>query len=165
MIETSSLSASPAGRAFLFALLLAASGGSHAQQAVAVSLDGASEVPPVATSATGRGQIAVQRDRSVSGNVQVSGFAPTVAHIHEAAAGKNGPPVVTLNKTASDSFAVPDGSVLSEAQYASYLAGNLYFNVHSAQHPNGEIRGQIRGRNHSQAPRGEAAGAPMRSGY
>jgi hypothetical protein len=32
----------------------------------------------------------------------------------------------------------------TDEQYASYLAGNLYINVHSAEHKPGEIRGQLR---------------------
>ena len=39
-----------------------------------------------------------------------------------------------------------DRARLTEAQYASYKAGNLYLNVHSARHPGGEVRAQITGR-------------------
>jgi hypothetical protein len=35
---------------------------------------------------------------------------------------------------------------LSEAPYASYLAGGLYVNVHGAQSPDGEIRAQLMGK-------------------
>ena len=38
---------------------------------------------------------------------------------------------------------MPAGTVLTDAQYAAYLAGELYFNVHTAANPGGEIRGQI----------------------
>ena len=71
---------------------------------------------------------------------------PTMAHIHEAAVGKNGPPIITLSKTSKDSFVVPADARLTEAQYTSYVAGNLYVNVHSEQHPEGEIRAQLLGR-------------------
>lgn len=44
---------------------------------------------------------------TVSGSIKTSGLSPTMAHIHEAAAGKKGPPIITLTKTANDSFAIP----------------------------------------------------------
>jgi len=39
---------------------------------------------------------------------------------------------------------VPAGSKLTDAQYESYKAGNLYVNVHSAANKGGEIRAQIK---------------------
>lgn len=125
------------------ALMLAASADLYAQLPVAVSLQGRSEVPPVTTSASGMGQFTVQPDYTVSGSIKVSGMVATMAHIHEAVTGKNGPPIVTLAKVGSDAFVVPPDTRLTDAQYASYKAGHLYVNVHSAQHPNGEIRSQL----------------------
>lgn len=126
------------------ALLLLASASAHAQQQLMpLSLNGATEVPPVVTTATASGQISITSDRNVSGSIKVSGLVATMAHIHEAAAGKNGPSIITLIKTSNDSFVVPAGTRLSEAQYANYTNGMLYVNVHSAQHPDGEIRAQL----------------------
>jgi len=135
------------------AVLFLASANLYAQQPMSISLTGASEVPPVTTSATATGQITIMPDHTVSGSIKTSGVVATMAHIHEAAAGKNGPPIITLTKTA-DGFAVPAGAKLTDAQYASYMAGNLYVNVHSAQHPNGEIRTQL--------PHPETAKTPKR---
>lgn len=123
------------------ALLLFASG-AHAEQPMTIVLKGSAEVPPVSTSATGTGQITVFPDHTIRGSVKLSGMTPTMAHIHEAAAGKNGPPIITLSQS-GDGFAVPADAKLSDAQYASYVAGNLYVNVHSSQYPNGELRGQL----------------------
>ena len=92
---------------------------------------------------TATGQFTVLPDRSMSGSIKISGMVPTMAHIHEAPVGKNGPPIITLSKSPDDSYAVPAGARLSEAQYKSYATGNLYVNVHSAQYPDGEIRGAI----------------------
>ncbi len=109
-----------------------------------VVLQGSQEVPPVNTSAAGSGVIVITPDRAISGSVTATGINPTAAHIHEAPAGAAGPVIIPLVRTAENVWSVPAGSRLTEAQYASHRAGNLYVNVHSAAHPNGEIRGQIR---------------------
>ena len=108
-----------------------------------VSLSGANEVPAVATTATGSGLIRVAADRSVSGSISTSGIDAKAAHIHMAPKGSNGPVIVTLTKVADGSWIVPDGAKLNDAQYASYVAGDMYVNVHSAANPGGEIRGQL----------------------
>jgi hypothetical protein len=109
-----------------------------------VVLQGSQEVPPVSTAATGSGAIVITPDRAISGSVTTSGINPTAAHIHEVPAGSNGPVIIPLVRTAENVWSVPAGSRLTEAQYASHRAGNLYVNVHTAVNPNGEIRGQIR---------------------
>lgn len=109
-----------------------------------VTLTGDAEVPAVQTSATGSGTISVGADKSVSGSVTTKGVTGTAAHIHQAPAGKNGPPIITLEKTSEGVWSVPKGSKLTDDQYASYKAGELYVNVHSAQHKGGEIRGQLK---------------------
>lgn len=152
MINTSKSAKTLLSRVAPLALVLFASANLYAEQPMPISLSGDSEVPPVTTSATGTVQITVQPDRTVSGSIKISGMTPTMAHIHEAATGKNGPPVITLTKTANDSFAVPADAKLTDAQYKSYMAGNLYVNVHSAQYPNGELRVQLPGK-------------PMSTGY
>lgn len=143
MVNTSKSPRNLLSRVAPYALLLLASANLYAQQPVSLSLKGGYEVPPVKTSATGTGQITVLVDRTVSGSIKVSGMVPTMAHIHEAAAGKNGPPIITLSKTANGGFTVPADAKLSAAQYTSYMAGKLYVNVHSARHPDGEIRAQL----------------------
>jgi len=145
MINTPNIPKSRLSKMAPLALLLLASANLYAQQPMSISLNGAAEVPPVTTSATGTGQITVLPDHTVSGNIKIFGLLPTMAHIHEAAAGENGPAIITLTKTANDSFAVPADAKLTAAQYTSYMAGKLYVNVHSAQYPNGEIRAQLLG--------------------
>ena len=108
-----------------------------------VSLSGDQEVPPVSTSASGNGTITVSPNKSVTGNITVSGMEPTAAHIHEAAQGENGPVIIPLTKSSDTTWSVPAGATLTDAQYKSYLAGNLYVNVHSAAHKGGEIRAQL----------------------
>jgi hypothetical protein len=110
-----------------------------------VVLSGGNEVPPVTTSASGTGTVTINPDHTVSASITVSGMTATASHIHEAAAGANGPVIVPFTKTGDNTFAAPAGAKLTDSQYASYKAGNLYVNVHSAKNPGGEIRAQLKG--------------------
>ena len=128
----------------LAALLGACSHGPHHPGGHDVTLTGAQEVPANTSTASGSSSIRVAHDRSVSGGVRYTGMLATVAHIHEAPVGANGPVIVPLVKTAEGTFAVPAGTLLTPSQHASYQAGNLYVNVHSAAYPAGEIRAQLK---------------------
>ncbi len=110
-----------------------------------LTLSGANEVPPVTTSATGTATVTINPDRTVIVKVTASGMNATASHIHEGAPGTNGPVIVPFTKTGDNAFASPEGAKLTESQYASYKAGHLYVNVHSAAHPGGEIRAPIKG--------------------
>jgi len=110
-----------------------------------IALSGANEVPAVVTSASGTGTVTINADRTVSAKITVTGMTATASHIHEGAAGANGPVIVPFTKTGDNTFAAPDGAKLTESQYASYKAGNLYVNVHSARNPGGEVRAQLKG--------------------
>lgn len=123
---------------------LALAAGSAVAGDVKVTLSGSHEVPPVTTSATGAGTISIKDDKSVSGSVTTKDIVGVAAHIHLAPAGKNGPPVITLTKTSDNVWTVPEGSKLSDEQYAAFKAGDLYVNVHSAANKGGEIRGQLK---------------------
>jgi hypothetical protein len=125
------------------ALLVAAAGMAGAKD-VKVALTGAQEVPAVESKATGAGKITIADDGAVSGSIKTKGITGTAAHIHEAPAGKNGPPVITLEKKGENEWVVPAGAKLSPEQLASFKAGNLYVNVHSAEHKPGEIRTQLK---------------------
>ena len=109
-----------------------------------VKLSGDQEVPPVQTTASGSGTITVEDDKSIKGKITTSNIKGTGAHIHEAPIGKNGPDIITLNKTSDDEWSVPSGAKLTDAQYDAYKAGGLYINVHSDAHKSGEIRGQLK---------------------
>ena len=126
-----------------FALSLAACAGYGLSPSAALKLAGSHEVPALTTAAMGEGDIMVAADHGVSGRINVSGMNPTMAHIHLGAVGKNGPVIVPLTKVSESTFVVPPASRLTDSQYESYLAGDLYVNVHSAAHPGGEIRAQL----------------------
>ncbi len=111
---------------------------------VKVTLSGDQEVPAVKTAATGSGTITIGDDMSVKGSVTTSGVAGTAAHIHMAAAGKNGPVIVPMAKSGDNGWAIGAGAKLTDDQMKAFKAGELYVNVHSAANPGGEIRGQLK---------------------
>jgi hypothetical protein len=131
-------------RALIAAVIFVASSASVLAVDLKVKLTGAEETPPVTTSASGTGTITIAADKSVSGTIKTTGIDGTVAHIHVGAPGQSGPPIITLDKSADGVWSVPAGSMLTDAQYASFKAGNLYVNVHSAEHKPGEIRAQLK---------------------
>ena len=125
-------------------MLLAAYPGVASADQVKVTLSGDQEVPAVKTAASGSGTITINADKSVSGSVTTTGVAGTMAHIHNGAAGANGPVIIPLTKSGDGGWSVPAGAKLTDAQYAAYKAGDLYVNVHSAANKGGEIRGQLK---------------------
>lgn len=108
-----------------------------------VTLTGDQEVPPVSTQATGVSNIEFLGDKVVTGSVKTSHIDGTAAHIHMGPKGQNGPVIVTLVKSGDSTWVVPGNTELSSAQFAALKTGELYVNVHSAAHPNGEIRAQL----------------------
>jgi hypothetical protein len=122
------------------AVLAGAASGAFAMD---VKLSGDQEVPPVKSSGSGAGSLTINDDGSVSGSVTASGFTPTAAHIHQAAAGKNGPVIVPFTKE-GDKFSAPAGAKLTPDQLTAYKAGDLYVNIHSAANPGGEVRAQLK---------------------
>jgi hypothetical protein len=67
-----------------------------------------------------------------------------MAHIHQAAMGKNGPVIVPLTKSGDGTWSVPAGSKLTADQMKAYQAGDLYVNVHTEANKGGEIRAQLK---------------------
>ncbi len=110
---------------------------------IKLALKGDHEVPMVKSEGTGTGSITVGDDGAVSGKISTKGIKGTAAHIHESASGKNGPVAIPLTKD-GDTYSVPKGSKLTTAQLAQFKAGNLYVNVHTEAHPDGELRAQLK---------------------
>ena len=130
--------------ALLATIALALGTGSVVAKDVKLNLTGSEETPPVTTSASATGTIKIAKDKSVSGTIRTSGVDGTAAHIHVGAPGQSGPPIITLIKGGDGKWTVPPGSKLTDEQYASFKSGNLYVNVHSAEHQSGEIRAQLK---------------------
>jgi hypothetical protein len=125
----------------LAALLAASAMGSA--RAADLKLTGDQEVPANTSTAVGTGAITVAADGSVSGSVAAPTLQATAAHIHVGAAGVNGPVIIPLTGSAGGVWSVPAGAKLTPEQMDAYKAGNLYVNVHTAEHKGGEIRAQL----------------------
>jgi len=118
--------------------------------ALVANLTGAQEVPPATTN--GRGAAAVTiNDAGITFNATVDGLSGPIAaaHFHNAAAGANGLVVRTITRdfkgnTAAGLWRSNDTEPLSNSLLRQAFLSNLYFNVHTAANPNGEIRGQAR---------------------
>ena len=130
---------------------LALAGTSSAALAAPMSFDvpltGAQQVPPVQTSGSGTASITYDpATRKVTWSVTYSGLssATTMAHFHQGAEGKNGPVVVWLSKHGTTPKSPITGhATLTAAQAKQFTAGDWYVNVHTKDHPSGEIRGQV----------------------
>lgn len=113
------------------------------------ALNGAQEVPPVATSATGHAELVFHpHTRMVRWKITHSGLSGpvTAAHIHgPAGPGQNAGPQIPLNANAGRP--IEGGELRLSPQQANELSsGQWYVNLHTARHPDGEIRGQLRPR-------------------
>ena|SRR6266498_381984 len=130
------------------------------------ALSGGNEVPAVTTGATGTARFWVVEDTFLVYRLDVAALdSPTVAHIHEGAAGVNGGVIVTLypgptrgrgytgplrfgQSKPSQLTGLPAGyGVDTRARFDSLLglmrAGNAYVNVHTRKNPGGEVRAQV----------------------
>jgi Cu/Zn superoxide dismutase len=67
----------------------------------------------------------------------------SAAHIHKSKLGTSGSVVVDLHDDLIGQYASNDAIAVNKQLLDDYLAGNLYFNVHSSTYPAGEVRGQI----------------------
>lgn len=110
------------------------------------SMNGAQEVPANTRTATGKAEVRFDKDtRVLTYQVTYIGLSGPVtgAHIHgPAAPGVNGPVVVPFGAPADGTFT--GTATLNPTQAGDLLAGLYYVNVHTAAHPGGEIRGQLR---------------------
>jgi hypothetical protein len=132
---------------FVAALCLAGAAGAQAEEvSYNAKLDGASETPPNDTKGTG--MVKAKFDTSskmLSWNVDYSGLTgpATAAHFHGpapvgAAAG------VMVPLSGSLASPISGSATLTDEQAKALAEGTMYFNIHTAAHKAGEIRGQMR---------------------
>ncbi|HLH50047.1 MAG TPA: CHRD domain-containing protein [Roseiarcus sp.] len=113
-----------------------------------VDLTGAAQVPPVQTSGHGKADLtydAAKRIVTWSITFENLSSAPTMAHFHgPAAAGQNASVTVWLTKKGGAVTSPIKGeATLTPEQASQFAAGQWYINVHTKDHPAGEIRGQV----------------------
>ncbi len=127
---------------------LAAATAKAAPQTFTVALSGAQQVPPVQTSGSGTATLTYDPDtRHLTWSVTYSGLSSdaTMAHFHgPAATGKNAGVLIWISKKGEAMASPITGEVtLTPDQAQQFMAGDWYINVHSKDHPSGEIRGQV----------------------
>jgi hypothetical protein len=109
---------------------------------------GAQEVPAVTTPGTGTLNGTYNNTTNLltySINWTNIKAAPTMMHFHgPAPAGANASPVITITGfTAAATGSVSGNATLTEAQETDLLNGLWYYNLHTPNHPGGEIRAQV----------------------
>ncbi|HET7753799.1 MAG TPA: CHRD domain-containing protein [Anaeromyxobacteraceae bacterium] len=110
------------------------------------SLNGAQETPPTSSTGFGEGVLIVDDATGKPGGFIVNSTltSANAAHVHLGPEGTAGGIILPLSGGPS-LWVVPDGAAaLTAEQRTAFAAKNLYYNVHTAANPGGEIRGQLR---------------------
>jgi hypothetical protein len=105
-------------------------------------LKSSEEVPPNDSPGSGTADVTLDTDANkVSWKITHEGLTgdASAAHFHgPAKVGENAPPVVDISTN------LMEGSAdVSAEQLQMIREGNTYLNIHTAQYPDGEIRGQV----------------------
>ncbi len=115
--------------------------------ALSIPLSSAERIPPVDSNGTGSATLTVNKATGdISGSFTTSALssAVTKAHIHTGVAGMDGGSIITYEQSNDpNTWNIPAGSTLDTEQLATLLSGGTYINVHTTNHPSGEIRGQV----------------------
>ena len=113
--------------------------------AMTAQLSGASEVPAVMTTATGRVEASLTPATNVlTWRITYSGLSGPVtgAHFHgPAMTGQNASVAVPISGPLTSP--ITGSATLTPSQAADLTGGKWYVNLHTAANPNGEVRGQV----------------------
>jgi len=111
------------------------------------TLGGEYETPPVlATEGSGTAIMMIDAiARTVRYSVTWRGLSgpATAAHFHLGAIGEAGLAVHTIEFAEGDSSATGVWEGMTDQEFVALLADEVYINVHTAEHSEGEIRGQV----------------------
>lgn len=135
---------------FLLLLVLMSAGSVVAQYRFVAALDGAQEVPSNASTARGTCNIALassQNLMTITCTFSGLGSNATAVHVHgNAGPGSTAPPIFDLGPppAATSGTVGPLNFGMSANAVANLKAHNFYVNIHSANFPDGEIRGQVK---------------------
>jgi len=127
---------------------LAASSALAAPATFTVALSGAQQVPPVQTNGSGTATLTYDPvTLHLTWSVTFSGLSsdPTMAHFHgPATMGKNAGVLIWISKQGTPPASPITGeTTLTAEQAQQFMAGDWYINLHTKDHPGGEIRGQV----------------------
>lgn len=125
-------------------------GGDTGQKTMfSANLTGDQEVPAVTTGGSGSGSFTLNAAKtSLTFSVTASGLSGSVtaAHFHSAPAGVSGGVVFDVGSFVQESngqVTINGAWNINATDLASLDAGEIYINIHTAQNPGGEIRGQL----------------------
>jgi hypothetical protein len=113
----------------------------QAQTSFRATLDGDSVVPPVSTKAGGWSTFMLNGDKTLTYFLNNQGLSGTAAHIHDGSAGQNGK--VLFNLSGGPDIYSGTTIALTDDQISKLRGDDLYVDVATTNHPDGEIRGQI----------------------
>ena len=109
-----------------------------------IAITGDQEVPANESEATGTFSGTFNKDTNIlSYTITHQGITPTNMHFHKGEPGVSGGVEVPIGSAPFTSPIQGETPVLTDAQEADLLAGLWYVNIHSAELPGGEIRGQV----------------------
>ncbi len=132
---------------FIALVLAACTPGEDSGVRFSATLNGANERPdPVTTDGTGSFTATLEGNSlMVEGTFSGLSGAPTAAHIHEGSRDEAGPVVfpLTLMTVTTNSGSFDQTLTLTAAEIATLESDDYYVNVHTANNPGGEIRGQL----------------------
>lgn len=115
--------------------------------AFAATLDGEQEAPPVTTDGSGTGTFSFDaQTNELTYDITFSGLSGpvTVAHFHAGAVGVAGGVVFDISSDFAGGVMMVSGTwPMTADDVTELMAGNIYVNIHTAQNPAGEIRGQL----------------------